>query len=274
MAANRHRRVDVYLIGRGIRDGVEQMTTESLNALKASRLVFETSGDAESVRGIHPNVIDMADDYWTGELCDDVYARMEDTIVREVRTNGPTVAVITDGHPMFFDEINWNLLKKGKRRGMNVVALPAVSSLDTMMIDVGMDVGDGAQIVHANQLLLYDLTLDPHLQTYVLQIGKFGTSFYSAGTKRNLPGRFTPLVKHLTRFYPADVMVTLIISLGEDSIRRRVRLRDLDSARVFLHDRQNDGLTMHIPPCSEEMNAKFSAQLDDPKHLAKIAVLK
>lgn len=274
MTAKKHRPVDLYLVGRGVKYGIEQMTTESINAIKASRLVFETSGDPDAVRSIHGNVIDMDSDYWTGELCDDVYARMADTILDEVKKNGPTVAVITDGHPMLFDDVNWDLLHKGRRRGLNVVALPAVGCLDTMSIDVGMDLGAGAQIVGANHMVLYDIKLDPHMQTYVLQVAKFGTSFYSRETKRNRPGRFAPLVRHLTRFYPADIVVTLIVSLGEESIRRRVRLGELDSARAFIHAQENNGLTMHIPPVPGEIvNEEFSRNVDDLEYLARIAEL-
>jgi precorrin-3B methylase len=274
MTSRRRQRVDIYLLGRGIVDGVSQMTIEAMDALRSSRLVFDLSGDANAIRKIHDNVIDLFDDYWTGELCDDVYKRLEETVVAEVRKNGPSVSIIVDGHPMLFDDVNWNLLRKGKRRGLNVVAIPGISSLDTMMIDVGADLGDGAQIVHSNQLLIYDIALDPHLQTYVLQVGKFGTEFFSRETRRNLPGRFTRLAAHLTRFYPADHMATLIISLGKKSIRRRVRLGELDNARAFLHRHQDDGLTMYIPayprPITDE---RFARGLDDPDHLKTIAEL-
>lgn len=274
MASRRRQRVDIYLLGRGIVDGVSQMTIEAMDALRASRLVFDLSGDAKAIRKIHHNVIDLSDDYWTGELCDDVYKRLEETVVAEVRKNGPGVSIIVDGHPMLFDDVNWSLLRKGKRRGLNVVAIPGISSLDTMMIDVGEDLGNGAQIVHANQLLVYEIALDPHLQTYVLQVGKFGTEFFSRETRRNLPGRFTPLAAHLTRFYPADHMATLIISLGKKSIRCRIRLGELDNARAFLHRHQDDGLTMYIPayprPIADE---RFSSAINDPDHLPTIAEL-
>jgi hypothetical protein len=143
-----------------------------------------------------------------------------------------------------------------------------------MMIDVGADLGNGAQIVHSNQLLVYDIALDPHLQTYVLQVGKFGTEFFSCETRRNLPGRFTPLAAHLTRHYPADHMATLIVSLGEKSIRRRVRLGELDSARAFLHRHQDDGLTMYIPAYPRPIaNDSFAKAIDDLDHLTTIAEL-
>ena len=265
---------DIYLLGRGIVDGVGQMTLETLEALKSSRLVFDLSGDMKAISKLHPNVVDLYDEYWTGELCDDVYERLEARVLDEAATNGGPVAIVVDGHPMLFDDVNWSIFRNGRRRGLKVVALPGVSCLDTMMIDVGFDLGEGAQIVHANHLLSYDIALDPHLQSYVLQIGKFGTGFFSRETKRNLPGRFTPLVEHLTRFYTPDVMVTLIVSLGEQSLRRRVRLGKLDDARAFLHKHQDDGLTMHIPAQRRGVvNARFSRALDDADHLAAIAEL-
>jgi precorrin-2 methylase len=272
--ASRRRRVDIYLLGRGIADGVSQMTIEAMEALRASRVVFDLSGDAKAIRKLHHNVIDLFDDYWTGEQCDNVYQRLEETIVDEVRKNGPGVSIVVDGHPMLFDDVNWSLLHKGKRRGLVVVAIPGISCLDTMMIDVGADLGNGAQIVHANQLLLYDIALDPHQQTYVLQVGKFGTNFFSRETRRNLPGRFTPLAAHLTRFYPADLVATLIVSLGEKSIRRRVSVGELDDARAFLHRHQDDGLTMYIPARPRPIvNERFASALDDIDQLKAIAVM-
>lgn len=266
----RRKPVDIYLLGRGIAGGVAQMTVEALNALHASRLVFDLSGDVRAIRKLHSNVVDLYDDYWTGELCDDVYERLEETIVREVKTNGPTVALLVDGHPMVFDDVNWSLVRNGRRRGLNVVALPGISCVDTMMIDLGVDIGIGAQIVHANHLLSYDIRLDPHLQTFVFQIGKFGTSFFSAPTVRNRPGRFTPLVEHLTRFYAPEHPVTLIVSGG---VRRRLRLGKLDDARAFLHKHQDDGLTMHIPAAPRPpVNEEFTRNADDEAHLSTIAV--
>jgi uncharacterized protein YabN with tetrapyrrole methylase and pyrophosphatase domain len=269
------KRANIYLLGRGIVDGVGQMTLEALTAMRSCRLVFDLSGDAEAIKKIHPRVVDLHDEYWTGELCSDVYERLERRILDEAAWNRRgSIAVVVDGHPMFFDDVNWGMLRNGRKRGLTVVALPGISCLDTMMIDVDTDLGDGAQIVHANHLLLYDIALDAHLQTYVLQIGKFGSSFFSRETKRNRPGRFTPLIEHLGRFYNPDTMVTLIVSLGAESLRQRVRLDKLDKSRAFLHRHEDDGLTMHIPAQPRGIvNERFSRELDDIEHLARIAEL-
>ena len=94
--------------------------------------------------------------------------------------------------------------------------------------------------------------------------------YFSRETKRNRPGRFTPLVGHLTRFYTPEVTVTLIVSLGEHSLRRRIALGRLDDARAFLHRHQDAGLTMHFPPQPRGIvNARFARELDDLGHLRR-----
>jgi uncharacterized protein YabN with tetrapyrrole methylase and pyrophosphatase domain len=227
-----------------------------------------------AIRRLHGNVVDLFNDYWTGELCDNVYGRLQEVVLAEAESNGPTVAIVVDGHPMFFDDVNWGIVREGRRRGLRVEPLPAVSCLDTMTIDLGIDLGDGTQIIHANQLVAYDIRLDPHVQTFVFQVGKFGTSFFSAETTANRRGRFTPLARHLTRFYPRDHFATLIVSKGAESIRKRVRLGRLDEARAFLHRHQDDGLTMYIPPVeTEPVNRRFMRECEDERHLAAIAVL-
>jgi len=271
------RKPDIYLLGRGIGSGLSQMTVEALDALRASRVVFDLSGDVRAVRRVHRNVVDLYDEYWTGELCDNVYARLQDRVLNEVETNGPTVAIVVDGHPMVFDDVNWGIVRAGRRRGLKVQPLPGISCVDTMMIDLGVDIGDGTQIVHANHLVIYEIHLDPHLQTFVFQVGKFGTSFFSAETARNRPGRFTPLAEYLTGFYPPDHKATLIVSSGNGGapIRKRVPLGALDEARAFLHRHQDDGLTMHIPAVPRPaVNKALAEAFDDERHLDRIAVRK
>lgn len=275
MPSKREKPVDIYLLGRGIADGVSQMTTEALAAIRASRIVFDLSGDVRAIRKLHRNVVDLSSDYWTGELCDNIYDRLQEMLLSEAKTNGPTISVVVDGHPMVFDDVNWGIVRAGRKRGLNVVALPGISCVDTMMIDLGVDIGDGAQIVHANHLLTHDITLDPHLQTFVFQIGKFGTSFFTRQTRANRPGRFTPLVEHLTRFYPPDHVATLIVSGStRAAVHKRVRLGALDDARAFLHRHQDDGLTMHIPAYPRApVNEAFARAIDDERHLAEITLV-
>jgi hypothetical protein len=269
--------VDIYLIGRGIARRAAQMTVEALDALRSSRIVFDLSGDVRAIRRLHPKVLDLTKEYWTGELCDDVYDRLQERVLTEAEMNGPTISMIVDGHPMFFDDVNWGIVRAGRRRGLRVQPLPGISCLDVMTIDLGVDLGDGAQIVHANRLVLYDVALDPYLHTFLLQVGKFGTSFFSRGTRGNRCGRFKPLVEHLMRFYPADHMVNLIVSSGNvagPTAQKRIRLRALDDARSFLHRYQDDGLTLHVPSVDRGIvNEQFGREVDDERHLERLAIV-
>lgn len=267
--------VDIYLIGRGIAEGTAHMTVESIEALRSCRVVFDLSDDVRAIRRLHPYVVDLAREYWTGELCADVYPRLEARVLEEAMTNGPTVGMVVDGHPMVFDDVNWEIVRNGRRRGLRVAPLPGISCIDTLLIDVGVDLGDGTQIVQANSLVLYAVTLDPSLHSFILQVDKFGTSYFSAETRGNRRGRFTLLAEYLMRFYPGDHMVTLLVSSGRGAkARRRVRLRRLDDAGGFLHRHENEGMTLHVPAIDRGiMNDEFSRAVDDKAHLARIAIV-
>ena len=103
---SKRRPVDLFVVGRGVRDGTGQMTLEAVEALKTCRVVLDLSADPDAVRAIHPNVVDLAEDYWTFDVNEDVYARIERIVLDEVRRGGPTVGHITDGHPLLFDDVN------------------------------------------------------------------------------------------------------------------------------------------------------------------------
>src|SRR5436189_138447 len=157
----RSKPVHIYLLGRGIADGVSQMTAEALAAIRKSRLVFDLSGDVRAIRKLHPNVVDLASDYWTGELCDNIYDRLQEMLLDEAKTNGPTISVVVDGHPMVFDDVNWGIVRAGRKRGLNVVALPGISCVDPMMVRLGT-LDDARAFLHRHQ----DDGLTMHIPAY------------------------------------------------------------------------------------------------------------
>lgn len=272
---SKRRPVDLFVVGRGVRDGTGQMTLEAVEALKTCRVVLDLSADPDAVRAIHPNVVDLAQDYWTFDVNEDVYARIERIVLDEVRRGGPTVGHITDGHPLLFDDVSWSLVRRGRKLGLKVVALPGVSCLDTMVLELGVDLGNGTQILEATQVLHYDLALNPYLATFLFQIGSFGTNFVSATTRRNRKGRFTPLVDHLLKFFPRGHPAVLISSSGRGRPARKLRLplHRLDGAREFIHSAEGGGLTLYLPPLPRQANPAYTRKLSDVGHLQDITEL-
>lgn len=147
---------------------------------------------------------------------------------------------------MFFNDISWEIAKFGKQAGLRVQALPGISSIDVLPIQLGFDIGDlGVQILEATQLVLFQLELNPFLSTLILQVGEFASSSVLK-TSEASSGRFTPLVSHLTKFFPQDHLGIFIYSTpapGDPTIAFSTELGSIDKHA----NKIRPGMTLYIP---------------------------
>jgi uncharacterized protein YabN with tetrapyrrole methylase and pyrophosphatase domain len=238
------RLADIYVVGIGIR-GLDQISQEALWALRSCRKIFHQTDQHQQLAKINPHVIDLAPLYWTNEEQIEVYERLADLIGREVE-NGPGVASVIYGHPLFFDDIHADLLRRSKRRGWRCEVLPGISSLDTLSIDLNIDYGEGLQVHEASDLVERKQTLNPRIHTLIFQIAEFN-SYLTCDTPSTEVGRFRPMERYLKKFFPADHPIIIAFSDdgdGTGTFLLKSRINKLDSLRrkIFL------GTTLYIPP--------------------------
>jgi precorrin-3B methylase len=194
---------------------------------------------------VNPNTEDLDSIYWTADEWDRVSRRMVKYVLEEVK-RGPEVALVSYGSPTLFDDIGRELQRRLKRAKKRCVALPAVSCLDTLSIDLGIDYGDGLQVLDATDLIESKITLNARLHTLLLQIYEFGTST-TPDAIENRPGRFAPLVAYLEQFYPDKHRIVLAFSDNGDGDGQRLirtRLSALDSKSSLMFP----GMTLYLPP--------------------------
>jgi len=237
---------DLYLVGIGIR-GLNQISLEALSELKRCRKIFHTTDQHRALMRINPNVVDLDSVFWTDEEHHVVYDRVVNMVLEEVE-KGPGVASVIYGHPLFFDDIHTELIRRAQKLGLEHVVLPGISSLDTLCIDLNVDYGEGLQVFEAEDLVELALTVNPHLHTLVFQIGEFGMGTLTS-TAPTARGRFKPMEDHLMRFFPADHKIVIASSDegdGDGPLKFKTRLRSLDSHRR----RIPLGTTMYVPPIS------------------------
>ena len=235
---------DLYLVGIGIR-GTDQISQEALSCLKRCRKIFHQTDQHRRLKRINPQVVDMAPLYWTDEQQRDVYDRLVDLIEGEVE-QGPGVASVIYGHPLFFDDVHVDLIERSKRRGWDCVVLPGISSLDTLCIDLNIDYGEGLQVYEASDLVENKQPINPYIHTLIFQIAEFD-SYTTRDTAPTRVGRFKPMERHLLKYFPADHPIIIAFSDdgdGTGAFLLKSSLRKLDShrRRIFL------GTTLYIPP--------------------------
>jgi hypothetical protein len=192
---------DIYIVGLGVFE-LSQLTLETLDVLKRARCVYHVSGRQANLCAINPNTRDLGDMYARRGKRIDIYRRIASVVVDSALKGGAPIAFAVDGNPMFFNDISWNIAAIARKRSLWVEALPGVSCIDVLPIQLGFEPGDlGLQILEATQLVLYDLPINPCLSTLVLQVGYFFVRL-TAPPPRRKRGAFAPLVMHLRKFFP------------------------------------------------------------------------
>ena len=262
---------DIALTGIGI-GGFEQTTLQTLDAFKRARIIFHLTSFHQRLKKYCKQVVDLDDQYWTGESDEDVYPRMANIVLDEAK-KGPGVVMVGDGHPAYYDDVTWDIYRRGKRRGLNVKILPAISSIDSMAANCGLEIhAGGFQIFDATTIVAINQEINPHVDTLIMQIGWFGTSLV-ADISHSKKGRFKPIVDYLSRFYPMDQPVRVMgapYTEKDAPVVITTKLGSLDQH----HKKIMPVMSMFIPalPVEEsEQNEDFIRSTADMEHLKEVA---
>jgi len=261
---------DILLAGIGI-GGKHNTTVATVELLSKARIVFNLSVHGAFVRTLSRNVVDLHDVYYTGEEDGQVYARLTRKILDEAKL-APGVAMVDDGHPLLFDDVNEQIVKRGRRMGLKVVVLPAVSSIDAMMVECGLLLNPvGIQMVEATTLVLHRQQINPVFDTLILQIGWFGTSLI-VPIEGQTSERFVPLQKYLMKFFPRTHRVRILsapVFPKDKPLNLSCKLEHVNRH----YRRINSACNLYIPALDipSDIDEDLLEQLPDKDHLARIA---
>jgi uncharacterized protein YabN with tetrapyrrole methylase and pyrophosphatase domain len=189
------------IVGTGIR--TSQLTTEARSHLMAAEKVLYCVADAATERLIlklNQTAESLYDKYGEGKQRRETYNEMTETTLEYVR-KGLDVCVAYYGHPGFFVNPSHRAIKIARAEGFEAKMLPAVSSVDCLISDLGIDLASGCQIFEATDLMLRQRLVDPHSHVIILQVSALGDLRYSfkGYDYRHLPS----LGEYLARIYPA-----------------------------------------------------------------------
>ncbi len=237
---------DIYIVGLGILSSL-QVTRETEQTLRLCKKVFFLHPEARWVQkyleSLCPNVVDLDSCYSEDVLRGVAYEKMVKTVFDAAREGAP-VALALYGHPMVFVSPSKTILQYGPEAGLKTKMLPAVSSLDCMFVDLGVDPSEGLMMYECNEMLLYRRPLLTDMHCIIWQPGSVESEVF---TKRiNQPERFLRLKAYLLQFYPRDHVVTIITcSLNPivESKLTKVPLGELESKNIQMHA----GATLYIP---------------------------
>lgn len=195
--------VDLYLVGAGV-SFPDHLTLQTIEILTACNKIYtnlpEPALDALP-QNLRVKCLSVWPLYQENRARTENYNDIAQTVIDGAADSRPC-AWMTPGHPMIFDSVTQTLLKAGRALGWTVVVAPAISSLDTILAEVGYDPADGLLVHEATALVFQGLPLLPSFAALLLQPSAFGSSIthYSDGWRADL----SPLRDYLLRFYAAE----------------------------------------------------------------------
>jgi uncharacterized protein YabN with tetrapyrrole methylase and pyrophosphatase domain len=272
--SNQSQAPDITIVGLGI-VAIRQITREVESALRTARKIFFLDhgfGVKEHLESLCPEVVDLYPiSYRDNESRVGAYDRMSAAVLAGALEDSPVVFAVY-GHPKIYVYPTFQVTEAAKILGLRVAVLPGISSLDTILIDLGLDPGiDGLQMYEATDLLLRERPLQPDVPCLLWQIGPIESSLYSR--KKSASDRFHRLQSHLLKFYPSAHHVKAICSSGHCSVASSVD--DFVIAEITKRlPEVSPVATLYIPPTTRRAVADslMLGNLTSTEHLRRITV--
>lgn len=166
--------MDIYILGLGQRFPCH-LTLEVMEVLDDYEVVYTLLTEDEIARlpaDLAAKCQSVFNRYRPDRLRWENYAEVSKTILEVARRLSP-LAWLTWGNPRVLDNVSQTLIDIGQAEGFSVVALPAVSTIDTVLVDVGYDPAAGLLVIEATSAVLYQTPLVPEVATLVVPARRF-----------------------------------------------------------------------------------------------------
>jgi uncharacterized protein YabN with tetrapyrrole methylase and pyrophosphatase domain len=263
---------DVAIAGLGI-IGVHQLTREAEETIRRCRQTFVVDsgfGVVPYLQRICGTVTDLAPLYQRGKNRLDTYRQMAAQVVNAALTSSP-VCFATYGHPLVCCYPAVLIQRAAKVFNLQIETFPGISALDTLMVDLGVDVAtDGLQMYEATDLLVRRRPVQDDVPCIIWQADVVGEPTYK--THRASKHGLLPLQNYLLEFYPPRHPITLVFSRTFPLQRSIVETYHMESLALELARGPQVG-TLYIPPVRrrEIADHKFLEQISRHSQGAKSA---
>jgi precorrin-6B methylase 1 len=200
-ASGEVRRGSLTVVGTGI-DAVSQLTPGARGAIESADEVLYLVADpvaALRVEALNSRARSLDHLYGPTKARRETYAEVEEAIVGAVM-RGARVCAVLYGHPGVSARPGHRAVAKVRAAGLPARMLPAVSALDCLVADLGIDpVTYGLQTYEATYFFVRRPQVDPHATLVLLQVGMLGEAG-GAATEAVAP-RFRLLLDRLVSLY-------------------------------------------------------------------------
>ncbi|WAS92940.1 SAM-dependent methyltransferase [Nannocystis punicea] len=278
--STKHHAFDIAIVGLGV-SGIHQMTREVEETIKRCRHVFVTDtaeGVCDYLRTICPKVTELTVRGDLGAHRMVIYRRMASEVISGALDEGP-VCFATYGHPTMYCYPTELIQRAAQILDLRTMILPGVSSLDTLLSDLGIDPGgDGLQIYEASDMLIRQRPLQTDVGTVIYQVPIVLESSNRLPGKQSIDNlrRFQA---YLLKYYPPKHTALFVLSKTHPLLETVTQRIPLDRLADVMSTNTNLG-TLYIPPVQHravvehELAERMGAHdaLDSPRRPGRPAI--
>jgi precorrin-3B methylase len=243
---------DIGIVGTGI-VGSHQLTRESEEVIRRSKRIFLIEsgyGISDYLNSLCPNVTSLGPLYERGKDRLLTYRKMAAEVLAAA-VEDPPVCLAAYGHPWVYCYPTTLITRAAPLLKLRVSVFPGISAFDTLLVDLGIDIGpNGVQMYEATDLLLRRRPIQNDVTCIIWQPTIVGDPTYPAEPSRT--EQFTPLQEYLSSFYPIEHEVALVTTRTHPltrSVIRRFKLSELTTELV----KAPPVATLYIAPLSERL---------------------
>ena len=197
------------------------MTPEAASAIeRADEILYLVTQPltAQWIERMNPRSRSLGSLYAPGKPRRETYAEMVEELLAPVRA-GRNVCAAFYGHPGVFVNPGHEAIRRARTEGYRARMLPAVSALDCLVADLGIDpAATGLQSYEATDFIVHRRRPDTAATLVLWQIGVVGELGYASAPRRE---NLALLVDRLARAYPREHEV--IYDVAVPPRRRPVR---------------------------------------------------
>lgn len=234
-------------VGTGIQAGF-QTTQEARLVIEGADKVLHLLDDPVARSWIekqNPSAQSLDSFYALGKPRKQTYQQIVEAILEWVRS-GLDVGVALYGHPGVFVAPSHEAVRRAREEGFEARMLPAVSSEDCLVVDLGLDPGErGWQTYEATAFLLYPPTFDPNVPLVLWQVSAIGNQVGTVSVSRS---GLQALAERLQDHYGPDHETILYEASPYPIVEPMIQsipLKDLPDAEVASMS------TLYVPPKGE-----------------------
>jgi len=241
---------DIGIVGTGI-VGTHQITREAEQVIRRCTRTFVIEsgyGMPEYLATLCPQVTELGALYEPGKDRLPTYRKMAAAVVSAAVAD-PPVCLATYGHPWVYCYPTTLITRAAPLLGLHVEVFPGVSSFDTLLVDLGIDIApNGVQMYEATDLLLRRRPIQNDVACIVWQPTVVSDPTYRP--ERYSAKHFEPLQEYLLRFYPRAHEAAMVTTKTHPLTRSSVQWLKLGDLAAEL-ERAPPVATLYIPPLVE-----------------------